>query len=287
MGVEHEDLQKMRSEQIHRILQQDEQLGREQSMFQDVGQMQANREVIDQALMKSGEWKLTDKEQYRLRAIQGRTISHLLLNQNQFSTDSPEMSLVKQTLQQLRTESGQMRLAKQMIEQGELPEHVQRQSDLLVAAQDYQGRQTAQTDAVAQPVGITALTYADFASMLGTHNRGQIEFAGNGLRMINNHALSVSSGTASEDHFLVREQLLVRAAEKLGEQACVCPKGQSADRWTARRVGCHLYAKTGGTADETDALRPVPDGTGEWCTDAETVHTPDGCLSQRQPAAAA
>ena len=278
MGVEREDLQKMRSEQIHHILQQDEQLGREQSMFQDVGQMQENREVIDQALMKSGEWKLTDKEQYRLRAIQGRTISHLLLNQNQFSTDSPEMSLVKQnvekleemlarewtaqdaadivvelegayqsaiaacqnycehkkptfrsgkerklmvqeTLQQLRTESGQMRLAKQMIEQGELPEYVQRQRDLLVAAQDYQGGKTAQTDAVAQPVGITALTYADFASMLGTHNRGQIEFAGKGLRMINNHARSVSSGTASEDHFLVREQLLIRAAEKLGEQA--------------------------------------------------------------------
>ena len=101
MGVERENLQKMRSEQIHHILQQDEQLGREQSMFQDVGQMQANRAVIDQALMKSGEWKLTDKEQYRLRAIQGRTISHLLLNQNQFSTDSPEMSLVKKKVEKL------------------------------------------------------------------------------------------------------------------------------------------------------------------------------------------
>ena len=101
MGVERENLQKMRPEQIHHILQQDEQLGRERSMFQDVGQMQANREVIDQALMKSGEWKLTDKEQYRLRAIQGRTISHLLLNQNQFSTDSPEMSLVKQNVEKL------------------------------------------------------------------------------------------------------------------------------------------------------------------------------------------
>ncbi|MDD6038827.1 MAG: AarF/UbiB family protein [bacterium] len=285
MSIGHEDLQQIKREQIHQMLQRDahmteQTVTQEQSLFQNVEQMKANKEMIDQALQNTVEFQLTDKEAYRLRAIQGRTISHLLLKQNQFSTDSSEMmdvknqvagiemmlnrewnadnametvqeleaayavtimfcqkycdckhptfrsgkerkQMVQETLMQLQTELDQLHALKHMIENGQMPLDVYKQKDLLVAAQEYQaGQETQEEESLQeeQPISIGTLTYADFASMLGTYNRGQIEFSKKGLRMINNHALSVSEGSVSAENYQLRERLFILAKEKIGEQ---------------------------------------------------------------------
>ena len=279
MSTQFGELEQTR-QQIDRVLQQDvrvaadlQSVEQDRQQFYSIEQTKSDQRLIDQALADAGQLKLTNKEQYRLRAIQGRNISHLLLNQNQFSTDSPEMAMVKadvgaleqmlgsawdteraldsivelesayqvaiascknycsrknptfrsgkerkqmveETLQHLQTEAQQIHAARAMAERGELPQEVTSRRDLLVAASQYTaGQRTKEPEG-----GIAALTYADFASMLGTHNRGQIAFSGNGLQMINNGVFSSAEGTVSAENFEVRTQLYVAAMQKMGEQ---------------------------------------------------------------------
>ena len=62
-----------------------------------------DRELIDQMLHlpERTTLKLSDEQKYRLAAIQGRNLSHILLNQNSFAGDSEEMQAVKQSVQAL------------------------------------------------------------------------------------------------------------------------------------------------------------------------------------------
>lgn len=252
----------------------------DQMLRQEADQLRENKSVINLALQNADQLSLTDTQQYRLRAIQGRNITHLLLNQTRRSKNSPQMErvidqvtlleemldhewdeadalesvqelengyeqaieycqqycdckhpafrsgkerkqMVQETLAQFRTELAQMQMVRQMIEHGQMPEHAHSRRDLLFAVQGHQEDRRKQADGARQngeAVGIAALTYADFASMLGTHNRGQIEYVNGRLQMVNNHALSVSSGSESEENFQVREQLLVKVIQKMNEQ---------------------------------------------------------------------
>lgn len=252
----------------------------DQMLRQEADQLRENKSVINLALQNADQLSLTDTQQYRLRAIQGRNITHLLLNQTRRSKNSPQMErvinqvtlleemldhewdgadalesvqelengyeqaieycqqycdckhpafrsgkerkqMVQETLAQFRTELAQMQMVRQMIEHGQMPEHAHSCRDLLFAVQEHQEDRRKQADGARQngeAVGIAALTYADFASMLGTHNRGQIEYVNGRLQMVNNHALSVSSGSESEENFQVREQLLVKVIQKMNEQ---------------------------------------------------------------------
>ena len=55
--------------------------------------------------------------------------------------------------------------------------------------------------------------------MLGTHNRGQVEFNGRGLSIINNGKFSLSSGKASLQNRMVAQRFLATALTKLGDKA--------------------------------------------------------------------
>ncbi len=246
---------------------------KDKQQFYSIEQTQNDQSLINNALMDAGRLKLTNQDQFRLRMIQGRNISHLLLNQKQYSSDSTEMKLVKadvgaleqmlggtwdtehtleniidleaayqvaiascknycskrkpsfrkgmerkqmveETLQHLQTEVQQIRAVRAMAERGELPQEVSSPRDLLtVATQTTAGQQAEESVG-----GVTALTYADFASMLGTHNRGQIVLSGNGLKMINNGVLSTSKGEVSAENYNVRMQLYVEAIKKMGDK---------------------------------------------------------------------
>ena len=62
-----------------------------------------DRQLIDDLLKlpESTTLKLSDEQKYRLKTIQGRNISHMLLNQNAFTGDSSEMKAVKKHVQEL------------------------------------------------------------------------------------------------------------------------------------------------------------------------------------------
>ena len=260
--------QEMRTATNLQNVQQDRQ------QFYSLEQTQNDQQTIRAALMNA-ELNLTDNEQNRLRAIQGRNISHILLNQNQYSSDSPEMDMVKkdvgaleqllagewdvahaqeslaelesayqfaiascknyclrkkpsfrsgkqrkqmveETLANLLEEQRQIHEARRLAEQNALPAGITSKRDLLVEI----GRQAeVGAQQQGQVAGVMQLTYGDYAAMLGTYNRGQIEFSKGALRMINNHAMSTSKGTESFENLQVREQLFSEAMKKLGEEA--------------------------------------------------------------------
>lgn len=75
-----------------------------------------------------------------------------------------------------------------------------------------------QSDVAAQQASINTLTYNDFVRMIGTHNRGQVEFSNGALKIINNHAISRSKGTASVENRELRERFLAVASQKMGDQ---------------------------------------------------------------------
>ncbi|MCI5933978.1 MAG: hypothetical protein MRZ65_00465, partial [Lachnospiraceae bacterium] len=239
-----------------------------------------DRQLIDDLLKlpESTTLKLSDEQKYRLRTIQGRNLSHILLNQNSFTGDSDEMKKAKKyvqalenlmsqplqkdtmnqsiadletayleaiaackyycdhkdpsfesgrdrkqavadTLERLRAESAQLSEAKRLLESGQLTENVTSAQDLLVAAQKSLAvNELERTGRRQKKTGLEALTFDSFARMIGTHNRGQVELDGNGLKMINNGKFSLSNGVASVENRLLRERFLVIVMQKLGEK---------------------------------------------------------------------
>ena len=270
-----------------------------------------DRELIDQMLHlpERTTLKLSDEQKYRLAAIQGRNLSHILLNQNSFAGDSEEMQAVKQSVQALeelvsrplnkenmlesieeienaymlaiaacqyycdhkdpnfdsgrerkqavadalesmyrewqqiskakeiyQTKENQKRAAekpqnlsdlvarfqmlsnKYLSKDKEKAEKEQEEESKIKTVQDLLVRaQKAMEKPREMPTGIQTLTYDAFTRMLGTYNRGQVEFDGQGLKIINNSALSLSSGSASVENRLLRERFLAVVKEKLDE----------------------------------------------------------------------
>ena len=261
-----------------------------------------DRQLIDDLLKlpESTTLKLSDEQKYRLKTIQGRNISHMLLNQNAFTGDSSEMKAVKKhvqeleqlmsqplqkdtmlqsienlqiaymdalascryycehkdpsfesgrerkqavmdTYQQLKKESEQLTVAKKLMENGQLTEEVTNPQDLLVAAQ--KSMAANQSMPQQQKTGIQALTFDSFAMMIGTYNRGQVEFDGKGLKMINNGKFSLSSGRASIENRKIREQFLAVVLERLGIEDA--------------RILQNRLEKQLGLDDESEELKPL------------------------------
>lgn len=283
----YEEAKRKMEQNIDRLLHQEvrvatnlNEVQADKQQFYSMEETEKDKELIDHVLFHRTRLHLSDEDTYRLQAIQGRNISHLLLNQQKFTGDSTEMKEVKkdvatlerllsqpwnaetaesavsdiesayqmaiascqyyidnkhstfqtgierkmmvwETLDHLREEAKQISVAKKLIKEGQLTGEVTTARDLLVQAHEYMAAHKEQPAEKRreQPTGINALTYADFAAMLGTHNRGQIEFSGKGLQLINNGIFSTSTGTVSAANYQVRERFLAVVLEKLGAQA--------------------------------------------------------------------
>ena len=286
MGIGQDD-QQLQRKKMEQILHQETRVatnlnetkeGYDQHLY-NIEQTKKDKTVINE-LLQSKTLQISNKEKFQLMAIQGRNISHLLINQNQYDTDSPEMAAVKtnvatleqllnnqsdnaaspenilevesaykaaiascryyrdhknptfqsgtdrknmviETLSYLEDEARQLALAKELISTGKLMEQAKCARDLIIQVREYMEQKKQQDGAGSAPqrVGLNSLTYNDFAAMLGTHNRGQIEYSDGGLKFINNGILSFSSGTASVQNHRLRERLFFLAAQKLGEGA--------------------------------------------------------------------
>lgn len=120
-----------------------------------------------------------------------------------FETGIQRKKAVSDELESLLREKAQMDVARQLVKDGKFDITDKNGRDLLDAAQKTMSQPAGQAEAQ-QPVQedpMQKLSFADFARMLGTHNRGQIEFDGKGLQMINNGKFSMSKGVASERNY--------------------------------------------------------------------------------------
>ena len=281
MSIQHENInQQITKERVDQILTQETRVARNMEkdtqgydrQFYSVEQTRQDMKLIDQALhVPPVELRLEDSKKYRLQAIQGRNLSHVLLNSKKTSGDSEEMTnvknsiealeqqlaqvqedstgianiekveeayllaishcqyycdnknptfqtgkerkqLVMDTLAQLRREAGWLTEAKKRIRAGEQFADVHSVRDLLV-----KGQETGEKPEETRSEGsINALTYNDFVAVLGTHNRGQVEFSDGELKIINNSMLSRSKGEASLQNYMVRQRFFSIAMQRLG-----------------------------------------------------------------------
>lgn len=281
MSIHHENMnQQITKTQVDQILTQETRVARNMEkdtqgydrQFYSMEQTRQDMKLIDQALhFPTAELEITDQKKYRLQAIQGRNLSHVLLNSTKTTGDSKEMAnvknsiesleqklaevrqgavsvanieevenayllaishcqyycdhknptfqtgkerkqLVMDTLARLRREAGWLAEAKQRIREGEQFEDVQSVRDLLEKGEK------AEETPVETPGerSMADLTYNDFIAVLGTYNRGQVEFSGGELKIINNGMLSRSKGDASTDNYLLRQRFLTIVMQRLG-----------------------------------------------------------------------
>lgn len=131
-----------------------------------------------------------------------------------FATGIARKNMVNATLENLRDEAKYIEVAKKLIVDGNATEQVRTGKDLLVYA-----RVNAPQEEKKESNGkeINNITFEDFAQMIGTYNRGQVEFTSNGLRVINNGLMSTGKGKDSLDNIKVRQRFLTVAINKLGE----------------------------------------------------------------------
>ena len=281
MSIQHGNMnQQITKERVDQILTQETRVARNMEkdtqgydrQFYSVEQTRQDMKLIDQVLhVPPVELRLEDSKKYRLQAIQGRNLSHVLLNSKKTSGDSEEMTnvknsiesleqqlaqvqedstsvaniekvedayllaishcqyycdnknptfqtgkerkqLVMDTLAQLRREAGWLAEAKKRIQAGEQFADAHSVRDLLEKGQET-GERSKETRSEGS---INALTYNDFVAVLGTHNRGQVEFSGGELKIINNGMLSRSKGEASLQNYLVRQRFFSIAMQRLG-----------------------------------------------------------------------
>lgn len=121
-----------------------------------------------------------------------------------FETGIQRKKAVSDELESLLREKAQMDVARQLVKDGKFDITDKNGRDLLDAAQKTMSQQAGQAEAEQQPVQedpMQKLSFADFARMMGTYNRGQIEFDGKGLQMINNGKFSMSKGVASSRNY--------------------------------------------------------------------------------------
>lgn len=134
-----------------------------------------------------------------------------------FENGKQRKQAVADELASLRREQAQLATAKQLLTDGSFDLQEKNGQDLLEAArnvmqaggQEQVSAQTGQTDPMSK------LSFSDFARMLGTHNRGQIEFDGQNLRMINNGKFSMSRGVESVQNYHLASQFLKVVGDRL------------------------------------------------------------------------
>ena len=239
--------------------------------------------------------EFSDKDLFRLQAIQGRNLSHLLINDRKFGGDSSEMELVKTcleelekeiaegkwdlsdvehdnlsvvyeraiaacqaycdkkdpsfekgmerkkmvqaTLDRLKEESRQFMVAKEVLK-NKTPEerkelHIENFSiqDLLVYGKEYLAKYDDPLEQfeTKEATGIQALTWEDFAAVIGTYNRGEVEFKNGRLNIIRNSYLRqtaaaqfveplFSTTKKTVENRRMRERLYELVKEKLGDR---------------------------------------------------------------------
>lgn len=271
---------------IPQNLQEREMQSEEQASFYSIEQTQKELSIIDEVMKRSTEatigvevgeeYRLADEEKYRLKAIRGRNISHILMNKTKFGGDSQSMKMVKHTIQELeaylatitdvkniesitkleayyrdaiaqcqfycdvknptfhtgkerkqlvsdtlqnlREEFHQVQVAKELVESGRWEEeNITSVQQMFVKVQEHLAQANQVPVQEKREFSIEDLSYSDFTQMVGTNNRGQVEFAGKELKVINNSMLTSKTGKLSHDNFRVRYRFLKLAMEKLGD----------------------------------------------------------------------
>lgn len=136
-----------------------------------------------------------------------------------FKTGKERKKAVEDQLASLLEEQKKLAAARQLLKDGKLSQEITDGTALLSAGQQAllaeKSEQSVQNDIRLEQTPMQKLTFEDFARMIGTHNRGQIQFDGKGLRIINNSKFSISKGTASADNYDLAVQLQNVVLEKL------------------------------------------------------------------------
>lgn len=132
-----------------------------------------------------------------------------------FATGIARKNMVNATLQNLKDESKYLEAAKKLIAEGNATEQMRTGKDLLVYARVNAPQEEKKAS---KGKDINSITFEDFAQMIGTYNRGQVEFTSDGLKIINNGLFSMSKGEESAENIKVRQRLLTVAINKLGEK---------------------------------------------------------------------
>ena len=117
MPIQHENMnQQITKERVDQILTQETRVARNMEkdtqgydrQFYSVEQTRQDMKLIDQVLhVPPVELRLEDSKKYRLQAIQGRNLSHVLLNSKKTSGDSEEMTNVKNSIEVLEQQLAQ------------------------------------------------------------------------------------------------------------------------------------------------------------------------------------
>ena len=107
-----------------------------------------------------------------------------------FATGKKRKRMVEETLARLREELKQIELAEQLMEQGNTMIEVKTIEDLFVLARMHM---SVNSDPIAEmdtkdATGVHSLSFEDFASLVGTYNRGQVMFKDGKMQIVNNHA---------------------------------------------------------------------------------------------------
>ena len=138
-----------------------------------------------------------------------------------FETGMERKLAVQKALINLSREAQMLAEARKLVEENKLTQTVNSGQDLLTCGLESIIQKNKEKDGTASDdtAGIQSLSYEDFALMLGTHNRGQVEFNGRGLSIINNGKFSLSSGKASLQNRMVAQRFLATALTKLGDKA--------------------------------------------------------------------
>lgn len=132
-----------------------------------------------------------------------------------FATGIARKNMVNATLQNLKDEAKYLEAAKKLIAEGNATEQMRTGKDLLVYARVNAPQEEKKAS---KGKDINSITFEDFAQMIGTYNRGQVEFTSDGLKIINNGLFSMSKGEESAENIKVRQRLLTVAINKLGEK---------------------------------------------------------------------
>lgn len=136
-----------------------------------------------------------------------------------FKTGKERKKAVEDELASLQDEQKKLAAARQLLKEGKLSQEITDGTALLTAGQQAllaeKRDENVQNDIRLEQTPMQKLTFEDFARMIGTHNRGQIQFDGKGLRIINNGKFSLSKGAASADNYDLAVQLQNVVLEKL------------------------------------------------------------------------
>ena len=157
-----------------------------------------------------------------------------------FETGIQRKKAVSDELESLLREKAQLDVAKQLVKDGRFDVAEKNGMSLLEAAQETMSQQAGQGESGQQPVQedpMQKLSFADFTRMLGTHNRGQIEFDGKGLRIINNGKFSMSKGVASERNYDLAQYFKSLVMQELQQAQLPVDDMQNLQLRVAQRLG--------------------------------------------------